>query len=226
VEQHLTRINGGHLVRVVGPGFALVKQWADDGVPLTVVFKGIEQKAERHKAGASKRPLRIEFCEADVREVYEDWKRATGISVAAPEVVDVTDGPASAEPKRRSASKAIDKAIERLGRLAGRLEYPDGFRDAVSHAIEQLMTVRDALARVRGAAREPLVEQLVVIDQALVSAARLMMDDDVLRGLREQAERDLASFRDRMEPDAWQRAVIVTIDRGVRTHIGLPTLEL
>ena len=82
VEAHLTRINGGHLVRVVGPGFALVKQWADEGVPLSVVFRGIEHKAERHAAGASKRPLRIEFCEADVRAIYDDWRRAIGVPAA------------------------------------------------------------------------------------------------------------------------------------------------
>ena len=68
VEQHLTQVNGGHLVRVVGPGFEMVRQWAEAGIPLTVVFHGIELKAERHRAGASRRPLRIEFCDADVRE--------------------------------------------------------------------------------------------------------------------------------------------------------------
>ena len=80
VEAHLTRTNGGHMVRVVGAGFALVKQWADDGVPLSVGFRAIEQKAERHKAGTSKRPLRIEFCEADVRELHAAWRRAVGLT--------------------------------------------------------------------------------------------------------------------------------------------------
>jgi len=158
VEAHLTRVNGGHLVRVVGPGFALVKQWADEGVPLSVVFKGIEQKAGRHTQGASRRPLRIEFCEADVRELFEAWRRATGISAAGISDAGRDSSPAncgdSAEPRRRSPSKAIDRAIERLGRLAGRLELPDELRDAVSHAIERLSSVREGLARTRGIARD------------------------------------------------------------------------
>jgi hypothetical protein len=45
VEDHLTRVNAGHLVRIVGPGFALVRQWADAGVPLSVVYRGIDLKA-------------------------------------------------------------------------------------------------------------------------------------------------------------------------------------
>ena len=48
VEAHLTRTNGGHMVRVVGAGFALVKQWADDGVPLSVVFRAIEPVSYTH----------------------------------------------------------------------------------------------------------------------------------------------------------------------------------
>lgn len=229
VEAHLTRVNGGHLVRVVGPGFALVKQWADEGVPLSVVFKGIEQKAERHTQGASRRPLRIEFCEADVRELFEAWRRATGISAADPAG---PDGPArgGADPagtsRRASPSKAIDRAIERLGRLAGRLELPDEFRGAVSHAIERLSAVREGLARTRGTARDPWLAQLGPIDQDLMARARRVVDAAVVRGLTEQAERELAPYRDRLAPEAWQRAVSVTVDRGVRAHLGLPTLEL
>ena len=41
----------------------------------------------------------------------------------------------------------------------------------------------------------------------------------------EQAEREMAPYRDRLAPEAWQRAVTVTVDRGVRAHLGLPALE-
>src|SRR5687768_15467783 len=155
VEAHLTRINGGHLVRVVGPGFTLVKQWADEGVPLSVVFRGIEHKAGRHAAGASKRPLRIEFCEADVRALYDDWRRAIGISTASTGEESTTGSAAEpAGPKRRSVPKAIDRAIDRLGRLAGRLELPGEFRDAMSRLIDQLAALREELSHTRGTARD------------------------------------------------------------------------
>ena len=79
VEDHLTRVNAGHLVRIVGPGFELVRQWAEEGMPLSVVFRGIDLRAERHRAGKSRRPLRIEFCEADVRDLFDGWRRAVGL---------------------------------------------------------------------------------------------------------------------------------------------------
>jgi hypothetical protein len=241
VEAHLTRVNGGHMVRVVGAGFALVKQWADEGIPLSVVFKGIEQKAQRHQLGASRRPLRIEFCEPDVRELFDAWRRAVGVTEPAgdrdahdggrdfsPGDVAGPEGPASLETpaKRRPASKAIDKAIDRLGRLAGRLELPDEFREAVSHAIERLSAVREGLAHSRGAAREPWLEQLGSIDQGLLTHARGLVDAAVMRGLIEQAETDMAPYRERLAPEAWDRAVTLTVDRGVRAHLGLPSLEV
>ena len=226
VEAHLTRINGGHLVRVVGPGFALVKQWADEGVPLSVVFRGIEHKAERHAAGASKRPLRIEFCEADVRALYDDWRRAIGVPATPTADGDAdaaSDRPAS--PKRRSVSRAIDRAIDRLGRLAGRLDLPGEFRDAMSRLIEQLSTLREELAHTRGAGRDRLLERLGPLEADLLDHARGVVPPDVMRDITVRAEHDLAPYRERLSPEAWTRAVTVTVDRGVREHLQLPSLD-
>ena len=227
VEAHLTRINGGHLVRVVGPGFALVKQWADEGVPLSVVFRGIEHKAERHAAGASKRPLRIEFCEADVRSLYDDWRRAIG--VAAPPEGDDDIGASTPEPqatsKRKSVSRTIDRAIDRLGRLAGRLELPDEFRDAMSRTIEQLSHLREELAHTRGEAREQLLERFAPLERELLDHARTVVQPDVMRDITARAEQDLAPYRERLAPDAWAKAISVTVDRGVREHLELPSFD-
>src|SRR5690349_17904475 len=118
VEEHLSRVNQGHLVRIVGSGFELVRQWASNGVPFSVVCRAIDMKAERHRAGRSTRPLRIEFCEPDVRAVFQDWKRAVGVStVAGPETGEPTD-----DVKRPSLSRHFDRVITALTRAAGRLE--------------------------------------------------------------------------------------------------------
>jgi hypothetical protein len=224
VEAHLTRVNGGHLVRVVGPGFALVRQWADDGVPLSVVFRGIEQKAERHAQGASKRPLRIEFCANDVRALYDDWRRAIGVHATMPETGDAVASTTSAS-KRRSVPKAIGRAIDRLGRLAGRLELPEDFRDAMSRLIEQLASVREEMSRTRGEARQHMLERLAPLENELLDHARRIVPADALRGITAQAEQDLAPYRDRLQPEAWARAVSVTVDRGVREYLDLPSLD-
>ena len=74
IESYLTRKNDGHLVRIVGPSFERVRGWADMGIPLKVVFAGIDRYFERYYAkGPRRRPVRIDFCEADVLDVFDDW---------------------------------------------------------------------------------------------------------------------------------------------------------
>jgi len=227
VEAHLTRVNGGHLVRIVGPGFMLVRQWADDGVPLSAVFRGIEQKAERHKAGAAKRPLRIEFCEADVREVYETWRRAIGVGTG-PESEAAADAPQTdrgSGPARRATTRELDRAVERLVAVAGRLDWSETFRDGVNGVLDRLLVIRDEVKGTRGAARDTLLAPLRALDRDLISLARGAVAADVLASIRGEAERDLEPFRSRLSPEAWQQAMDVTIDRNVRAHVGLPDLS-
>jgi hypothetical protein len=121
--------------------------------------------------------------------------------------------------------KAIDRAIDRLGRLAGRLELPGEFRDAMSRLIEQLSALREALAHTRGAARDRLLERLGPLDHDVLNHARGVVPADVMRDITSRAEQDLAPYRERLSPEAWMRAVSVTVDRGVREHLELPSLE-
>lgn len=232
VEAHLTKVNGGHLVRIVGPGFSLVRSWAEAGVPLSVVFRGIEQKAERHRAGTSRRPLRIEFCEADVQEVFEAWRRAVGVA-AAPETLesDADAGPVPVDtidrgsgPARRSVSRDLDRAAERLVRLAGRLDLPESLRDAVTIALSAVTETRDAIRSLRGPVRHERIAALVEVDRQLVDAALAALPADVATTIRTDAEAALESYRHRLAPDAWTRAVRVNLTRLVRDHYQLPVL--
>ena len=234
VEQHLTRVNGGHLVRIVGPGFELVKSWAEQGVPLSVVFRGIELKAERHAAGQSKRPLRIEFCASDVRDVYEGWRRAIGLQAAEPPAAESGEAPESAAgdaeggaPARRpSLSRHLERAVERLSRAAGRLDLPEAFRAELGALLERTTALRDAAHGARGEARDAVEIQLDPLDAELIAAARASTPPDVIAALHQEAEEDLAPFRGRLADTQWARSVEVTVDRLLRDRYGLPMLVL
>jgi hypothetical protein len=69
VEAYLCRKNDGHLIRIVGPAFEQVCGWATRGIPVKIVFRGIDRYFDRYYAkGPRRRPVRVEFCEADVLE--------------------------------------------------------------------------------------------------------------------------------------------------------------
>lgn len=83
VESYLRRKNDGHLIRIVGPAFEMVRGWAAAGIPLRVVERGIDRRYDRYYARGPKRhPLRIEFCEADVLDLFDEWKRAVGVGTS------------------------------------------------------------------------------------------------------------------------------------------------
>ena len=84
VEAYLCRKNDGHLIRIVGPAFEQVCAWSRRGVPLAIAGRGIDRYFDRYYAkGTRRRPVRVEFCEADVLDVFDEWRRAIGIPSAA-----------------------------------------------------------------------------------------------------------------------------------------------
>ena len=227
IEAHLTRVNSGHLVRIVGPGFALVRRWYDDGIPMSVVVRAIEAKAERHHSGNNRRPLRIEFCEIDVRVGFDHWRRAVGLMAAA-----ANDGgepgaeTAPDERRRASLTKHLDRGIDRLSRVAGRLDLPERLRDEVTRLLGDLTEIRAHAPQTRGANREALVARLASLDSQLGDVLRATMPNEVQERLRQDAERELEAFRDRLAPDHWQRSVAAGVDRLLRDELGLPILEI
>ena len=86
--------------------FEQVSGWAAQGVPLAVAFRGIDRYCERYYAkGPRRRPVRIEFCEADILELFDDWRRAVGVTQLA-------DASAT-RTRRRSATACPRTSIAR-----------------------------------------------------------------------------------------------------------------
>ena len=110
LESYLCRKNGGHLVRITGPAFEQVCGWAERGVPLTVACRGIDRYCERLQAkGARRRPVRIEFCEGDILDLFDDWRRAVGVVQAA------GDTDASSPTRKLALTAHLERVVE-IGR--------------------------------------------------------------------------------------------------------------
>lgn len=86
IETYLCRKNDGHLIRIVGPVFQKVCGWAAQGVPIKIAYRGIDRYFERQQAkgpGPRRRPIRVEFCEADILDAFDEWRRAVGVTASA-----------------------------------------------------------------------------------------------------------------------------------------------
>lgn len=232
IETYLCRKNGGHLVRIVGPAFEKVRDWAAQGVPLKVAFRGIDKCCERANArGGRRRPMRIEFCEADVLDAFDDWRRAigvtaTGVAESAPEAQ--ADAAASEEwtstARKGSLAAHIQRAVTRL--LAPKGPSRDAEYDAL---LRQLTSELDDLAvqakGARGDARQQIVKRLSELDSELLAAARARVDARTVTALQAEADAELSGFASRMPADSLARARQLAFERLLRDALNLPVLS-
>ncbi len=222
IETYLCQKNDGHLIRVVGPSFELVSRWAAEGVPLKVAFSGIDRYFERYyRKGPRRRPVRIDFCEADVLDVFDEWRRASGLSQRLPEAD--SDGAARAGAAgivacayRARVPAADDRTSDRRGRRR---------RGLVVDRLSRELDGASAAARgVRGDARRAAIERLTAIDEDLLQLARAAIEQDARAAIAREAEQELSGFRDRMPEAAYRRALDAASDRLIRERLRLPVL--
>jgi len=219
LEAYLCRKNEGHLVRIVGPVFEQVSGWAAQGVPLAVAFRGIDRYCERYYAkGPRRRPVRVEFCEADVLEEFDNWRSAVGVSGL------VTAEESSETSKRDSLPAHLDRVIARLTALRGS-DRSATFRDRVDATVRELDTLRASAKQARGDARSAILSRLSALDATLLDAARAELDDETRDRLRGEAEAEIAPFAVRMSPDAKASATDSALERLVRERLGVPDIH-
>ena len=227
IESYLCQKNDGHLVRVTGPSFDIVSGWADQGIPLKIAFQGIDRYFERYyKKGPRRRPVKIDFCDADVLDVFDEWRRALGLPRRSPQG---EGGAAQVEPEAHAAPGVslpahLQRVVLRLtaARASGRLG--DEFDGLIDRVARELDVARASAGGVRGDARQALIARLSALDAELVKGARESLDEAALAGLARESDEELAAFRERMTADAYQRAHDAAVARLIRERLNLPTI--
>jgi hypothetical protein len=226
IETYLCRKNDGHLIRVVGPSFGVVSGWAEQGVPLKIAFAGIDRYFERYyRKGPRRRPVKIDFCDADVLDVFDEWRRATGVPVASASV-DISNQQSAIGNRSVSLPAHLERVVLRLTSARAGGTLGDEFDALIDRAAAELDRARAKAGGLRGEARQALLDRLAALDAELVQTARSMLDPATVAVLAREAESELAGFRHAMAPDAFARAREAAIDRLVRERNGLPTIAL
>ena len=226
LEAYLCRKNDGHLIRITGPAFEQVQGWAHQGVPLKVAEAGIDRYFDRYyRKGPRRRPVRIEFCEADVLDAFDDWRRAVGVARVVP---DLTGGPDVEDPQpavrpRRSLASQIESALARLTVMRGSDQAGPRFDAALDKAVRLLDALRPDAARARGETRDDLMRRIALIESELADAAIASLEPADRVALEKEADAELEPFRTRMPDDAYRQSRHQAVQRLVRQHFGLPS---
>lgn len=229
VEAHLCRVNGGHLVRIVGPAFELVAGWATQGLPLRVVLHGVDRTITRLTAkGPRRRPVRIEFCEADVRDAGDQWRRAVGVRAAETEAqaASPADAPERQPSRLPSLARHLERVLLRLSAVGATHELSPVFADAMSATIRDVDACLNAARGVRGDARTAIVDRLVEIERAMTEAAMAALPVARRADILDQVQRELSPYRGQMPPAAFRDAEHALFGDLARRHFSLPQVRL
>jgi hypothetical protein len=223
VEDYLARRNRGHLIRIVGPAFDLVLGWEARGIPLNVVHRGIDRYCERIEAkGGSRRPAQIQFCEADVLDVFAEWRRATGVSMWDKASASSSAAATGESAARSSLPAHLERVIARLTSL--RSGDDRSLDEPIDRVVRELDVARTGAKHLRGAAREQFLARLREIDADMLGAVRTLTAPDSLGALEQAADLELAPFRERMPRDAYEQSRRAAVDRLLRERARLPVI--
>jgi len=228
IETYLCRKNDGHLIRVTGPSFDLVTGWAMQGVPLKVACAGIDRCFERYyRKGPRRRPVKIDFCEADVLEVFDEWRRAVGIPSTVQSAVVSPQSPSPQSPAARHSLRAhLERVVLRLSEARARGALGAAFDTLIDRAAAELDAARAKPGGLRGEARQAVIARLATLDADLLEAAQGTLDDPARLEIARAADEELSAFRAGMTPDAFADARQRAIARLVRERFGLPSAAI
>ena len=217
IEAYLCRKNDGHLIRITGPAFEHVSRWAALGIPLKVACEGIDRYFERYyRKGQRRRPVRIEFCEADVLDAFDNWRRAVGVAPQDEE---------RSSRSRESLAAHLERAIARLTALRASGQASTAFEGLLERSARELDRLQPLARSTRGSARDTLLARLAALDRELMTAVLETLDEAARGDAAADATTQLAPFRQRMTGEAYERARAAAIERHVRERFHLPTIS-
>ena len=216
LEAYLCRKNDGHLIRITGPAFEHVSAWARQGIPINVACEGIDRYFERYyRKGPRRRPVRIEFCEADVLDVFDAWRRCRWRAAGGGRFRRTRAIVAGGAYRTRGRAAHVH-ACEFTGDAAFRNAGAAGARPRRSASQREISARRCARCPSDRAQPRWIGDCSLPVFGGLGEAERATAETNA----REQ----LAPFRERMTIDAYQRACVAATERQLRDHFGLPTI--
>jgi hypothetical protein len=213
----------GSLLLLSTLDWALIETWREAGVPLEAVLRGIDatfDKRDAGKAGTRKRRVNgLAWCAQAVMDAAESIREA---SVGAAGNSTSANPDASFAPERIAAHfEMCASQLQKAGLAA--LKEP-----ACSLAVESSTRLRALAAEVRGAYPnlEELERTLTVMEEKLLSMLIATASEQILVELREQAARELAPYRSRMQALQIRQIEQQFLHKRLLERYGLPRLSL
>lgn len=210
----------GSLLMLSTLDWALIETWREAGVPLEAVLRGIDNAFDKHDAKAMRSPGRtrkvngLAWCSQSVMEAVEQAMEAS-VGTEKPGADTAASG-FEAERVARYLSK--NAALLDAASLAAPA-------DAVAHEVAgrlRALAAEDA----PGCSLEELDRTLSALEEKLFAALMTATPEERLVALREQAARELAPYRGKMQAVQIKQVQQQFLQKRLLEEQGLPRLSL
>lgn len=200
--------------------WALMEDWEKRGVPLHVVLRGIEKVFDNQNGQTTRRRTvkGLGYCREEIEAQYEEWRERQ---------IGKNDGAQENSPPAESETFADDSVREHLARVSEELnsvlKKSDGDLRAVLERVSgRLADLRAEQENDAEHLEKSLSELENMIDEALLEA----VESPKFEPLKKQITKNLASYKSKMESEAYERTFNLMLLKELRENAGIPRLSL
>ena len=212
----------GSLLMLSTLDWALIETWREAGVPLEAVLRGIDSAFDKHDAkalrakGRARKVNGLAWCAQSVMEAVEQAKEAS-VGAATERMEPIESG---FETQRVAVYLERNAAAMEAAKLA---PPADGTATEIAVRLRALAT---------GLGVEPMISleeldrTLSVLEEKMFAALVTAAPEDELTALREQAARELAPYRGKMQAVQIKQVQQQFLQKRLLEARALPRLSL
>ncbi len=219
--EHRFQQRRGSLLMLSTLDWALIETWREAGVPLEAVLRGIDSAFDKHDAKTARAGARVRkvnglaWCAQAVMEAVEQAKEAAiGTSTSSPH-------------EDRESGFEEERLARYLNANAVKIEAAALPAPADITAREVAVRLREIAVDLSGSqSLEELDRTLTVLEEKLFAALLTAASEDQLVALREQAARELAPYKGKMQAVQIKQVQQQFLQKRLLEQYKLPRLSL
>lgn len=221
IEDHFQRRRGSILL-LSTVDWALIETWREAGIPLAAVLRGIDAAFDKHEAKKHRPGTRkvngLAWVAQAVMVAFEEMREASvGM---APQSDKPEEKPSSGFEQERIAQHLLACA-EALRRAQQGSSCAAAIEETAARLTSLADEVRNTLPKL-----EELDRSLLVMDEKLFAAVLAAEPEQALVQLKEQAARELAPYRSRMQALQIRQIEQQFLHKKIIEKYRLPRLSL
>ena len=213
----------GSLLMLSTLDWALIETWREAGVPLDVVLRGIDNAFDKHDAKTLRSPLRtrkingLAWCAQSIMEAVEQALEAS--TGAAAKI-------SREAPKSGFETERVVKYLEQNAIMFEEATLAHLARAVASEVSGRLRALAVGLRAEPVASLEELDRTLSVLEEKMFAALLTSASEEELVALREQAARELAPYRGKMQAVQIKQVQQQFLQKKLLDAYKLPRLSL